>query len=332
MANYRKLIVVPIIVSELILPTKVFGDSMSPQTMRKIDTSTVSNVNNTNNKSINNFDSTSENVASGIFGTSLWELDSSGVLHIGAGEFAYTDTSSPWNNWAPLIKRVVFEGKVIAGARSNYLFKDFINVTEFDKMENFDMSNVVGAADMWKNNKSLESLDLSFSRAGQNAKTLQNGGMFEGCVNLEYLDLRSVKFSYNYFSAFKDDAKLSRVTVDKSLNLYDKGKFPGIPESKQYTGKWVNVGDGTISNPAGSIVVDTTDIFGSNPNLPEDTYVWQENTITVGKPVTVQYVDTEGNKLAEDTVKSGNIDEEYTTEQKTLPGYTLKEIRGSSEW
>ncbi|MCT1193543.1 LPXTG cell wall anchor domain-containing protein, partial [Lactococcus lactis] len=43
-----------------------------------------------------------------------------------------------------------------------------------------------------------------------------------------------------------------------------------------------------------------------------------------------KYVDTDGNKISDDVVKSGNVGDAYTTEQKTIAGYTLKEVQGSA--
>ncbi|MDG4977660.1 MucBP domain-containing protein, partial [Lactococcus lactis] len=41
---------------------------------------------------------------------------------------------------------------------------------------------------------------------------------------------------------------------------------------------------------------------------------------TVGGDVTAKYVDTDGNKISDDVVKSGNVGDAYTTEQKTIAG------------
>ncbi|MFQ6323635.1 MucBP domain-containing protein [Lactococcus garvieae] len=53
-------------------------------------------------------------------------------------------------------------------------------------------------------------------------------------------------------------------------------------------------------------------------------------TFENGAPVTVKYQDEEGNTLSDEVVKSGVIGEDYTTEQKDIPGYTLKEVQGNA--
>ena len=48
-----------------------------------------------------------------------------------------------------------------------------------------------------------------------------------------------------------------------------------------------------------------------------------------GADVTVKYQDEEGETLADDEILSGNIGENYTSEKKTITGYTFKEVQGS---
>ncbi|WP_424350113.1 MucBP domain-containing protein (plasmid) [Latilactobacillus sp. 5-91] len=45
--------------------------------------------------------------------------------------------------------------------------------------------------------------------------------------------------------------------------------------------------------------------------------------------MTVKYEDEAGNKLVDNVVKSGNIGDYYTSEQKAIKGYTFKEVKGN---
>ncbi|WP_228070328.1 MucBP domain-containing protein [Enterococcus faecalis] len=49
-----------------------------------------------------------------------------------------------------------------------------------------------------------------------------------------------------------------------------------------------------------------------------------------GGDVTARYIDTEGNKISDYVVKSGNVGDDYTTEQKAIVGYTFKEVQGNA--
>ncbi|WP_081167993.1 MucBP domain-containing protein [Lactococcus garvieae] len=58
------------------------------------------------------------------------------------------------------------------------------------------------------------------------------------------------------------------------------------------------------------------------------TYVYSKVPVKAGD-VTVKHTDEEGNKIAEDTVLTGNIGDRYTIKEKDIPGYTVKEVRGN---
>ena len=57
------------------------------------------------------------------------------------------------------------------------------------------------------------------------------------------------------------------------------------------------------------------------------TYFYTKNKAGAGN-VTAKYVDTDGTPISGDVVKAGVIGEDYTTEQKDIPGYTFKEVQG----
>jgi hypothetical protein len=50
--------------------------------------------------------------------------------------------------------------------------------------------------------------------------------------------------------------------------------------------------------------------------------------LIAGADVTVKYVDESGTELVSPKTLSGNIGDSYTSEEETIPGYTLKEIQG----
>ncbi|MCC4119918.1 MucBP domain-containing protein [Lactococcus lactis] len=72
---------------------------------------------------------------------------------------------------------------------------------------------------------------------------------------------------------------------------------------------------------------DTTGIFTDQAQTV--TYVYTKDPVA-GGDITAKYVDTDGNKISDDVLKSGNIGESYTTEQKTIDGYTFKEAQGDT--
>lgn len=58
------------------------------------------------------------------------------------------------------------------------------------------------------------------------------------------------------------------------------------------------------------------------------TYVYVKNPVKAAE-VTAKYVDTDGNKISDDVVRTGNIGDDYSTEQKAIDDYTLKEVQGN---
>ncbi|EOH98803.1 hypothetical protein UAY_02071 [Enterococcus moraviensis ATCC BAA-383] len=58
-------------------------------------------------------------------------------------------------------------------------------------------------------------------------------------------------------------------------------------------------------------------------------YVYSKNPVQASD-ITVKYQDDNGNKLADDVVKTGMIGEAYATEQKEMDGYIFKEVLGNA--
>ena len=58
------------------------------------------------------------------------------------------------------------------------------------------------------------------------------------------------------------------------------------------------------------------------------TYVYTKNPAVVGD-VTAEYVDTTGHSISDKVVQSGNVGDAYKTEQKSIDGYTFKEVQGN---
>ncbi|WP_339000939.1 MucBP domain-containing protein (plasmid) [Lactococcus garvieae] len=57
-------------------------------------------------------------------------------------------------------------------------------------------------------------------------------------------------------------------------------------------------------------------------------YVYTKNRVKAAD-VTVKYIDIEGNNISSDVVKSGNVGDDYNTDQKDIDSYTFKEVHGN---
>lgn len=56
----------------------------------------------------------------------------------------------------------------------------------------------------------------------------------------------------------------------------------------------------------------------------------KEDTPAKAGEVTAKYIDIDENKISDDVIKSGNIGEDYFTEEKKIVGYTFKEVKGNT--
>ncbi len=121
-----------------------------------------------------------------------------------------------------------------------------------------------------------------------------------------------------------DVTKATRYLSDATIKHIEKLSENGISTS------WLSTVGG-YSNFASDLMAGSpevrnhrvTNVQAVVPSLVVQTF---EN----GAPVTVKYQDEEGNTLSDEVVKSGVIGEDYTTEQKDIPGYTLKEVQGNA--
>ncbi|MGY3723785.1 BspA family leucine-rich repeat surface protein, partial [Lactococcus garvieae] len=128
-------------------------------------------------------------IASGTNGTVAWNIDAAGTLHLGAGTLADTNRStSPWDSYKSDIKKISFDGAVIASENSSGLFAQLNDVNNIEGMNNFNTSNVTYMNSMFSGCSSLTTLDLS---SFDTSNVTRMGSMFSGCSSLTTLDLSS---------------------------------------------------------------------------------------------------------------------------------------------
>lgn len=117
-----------------------------------------------------------------------------------------------------------------------------------------------------------------------------------------------------------------------------------------FTGLWQAVGKGTVGDPLGDEYAtgkEITDLYNgtSNPSAVE-TYVWQPVVRTTepttppvtppttvpetAAPVTVQYLDAQGQRLADDVTLTGELGASYTAQPLTFTGYKLAKTTGTT--
>ncbi|WP_285142061.1 bacterial Ig-like domain-containing protein [Lactococcus petauri] len=299
----------------------------------------------------------SDDIASGVFGTSNWRIDSEGVLHIYEGKFdsLINIFKSPWEEYSDNILKIKFEGPVEAAYSSYNLFSKLNLVSSFINISYLDVSNVKSMSYFFEGMSSLTSLDLS-SFDTRNVTDMRNmfsgtssltaldlsnfdtsnvtsmGGMFNGMSSLTSLDLSNFDTSNvtNMVNMFRGMSSLSQVTLGDSFTFAESSDFPGPDKSNEYTGNWINIATGTIDSPLGENIWSPAEMMANyNPEIDADTYVW-ERTVAA-EDVTVRYVDSQGEEIHSSQNISGNVGDDYDASTSAykliIDGYTLDESK-----
>lgn len=182
----------------------------------------------------------------------------------------------------------------------SYLFVKLSKITQID-VSSFNTSNVVSMAGMFDSVSNISSLDLSNF---DTSKVTDMNYMFLGAEKLEHLDINnfntaSVRSMESMFSRMKALEKLDLSSFTISENTDSQAMFSqtnnlknlklglasqlnsdmnlaNVPVTNGYTGKWQNVGSGTLDNPTGDHIWTSSEFMTNfDAATMADTYVWQ---------------------------------------------------------
>jgi hypothetical protein len=74
---------------------------------------------------------------------------------------------------------------------------------------------------------------------------------------------------------FTGITELRALTLGESLKFNGNPGLPGV-SVVEFTGRWQNVGDGTVANPTGELVFTSTQLTSNfDGQVMADTFVWQ---------------------------------------------------------
>ncbi|GAB7391010.1 MucBP domain-containing protein [Lactococcus garvieae] len=225
-----------------------------------------------------------------------------------------------------------------------------INVTSLD-VSNFDTSNVTNMSSMFSSLSSVASLDISaldtsnvkdmsYMFASMNVETInvstldtsnvtKMDNMFGWMRQLKALDISNFDTSKvtSMSEIFTYDSQLSQLTLGKNFNFVGNGRLPEIGAYNGYTGKWINIGFGSLESPEGKNIWSSAELMTNyNGDMDADTYIWQRQPVA-GKDVTVKYEDESGKSIADEETLQGKVGEDYNSVQKDIEGYTFKEVK-----
>ncbi|WP_185501709.1 BspA family leucine-rich repeat surface protein [Listeria innocua] len=153
------------------------------------------------------------------------------------------------------------------------------NMTSLD-LSNFDTSKVTDMSWMFSESN-MTSLDLS---SFDTSSTTSMRGMFSESA-VTSLDLSSFDTSkvtdMHYMLA--SAPQLQNITLGSQFQFFGSdAMLPHLTSTAKYTGKWQNVGSGTIDKPKGSFVGTSTELMSTyDGSTMADTYVWQPALLEV---------------------------------------------------
>ncbi|MGL5899296.1 MAG: bacterial Ig-like domain-containing protein, partial [Lactobacillaceae bacterium] len=261
---------------------------------------------------------------SGTFGTSKWTLDSNGKLIIQSGELGAGAFGGGELQSSRLVKEVVFDGEVYANSDSSSLFQAFTSGSVlFVNLNNLNTSNVTDMSDMFANVSPAQgTLDLSSfdtSNVTNMSEMFSSSGAAK--INLSSFDMSNVSNKNRMFVASKPKVLVlgSKVILDSSVMLSE------ITENTTYTGKWINVGNGSESIPSGNNLWTSDELVKYFNTANADTYVWQEKG-----SISVKYFDIDTGKIIPSSIlpvnpeiTNGLVGEKYTISEKNIENYTF---------
>ncbi|ELU5122925.1 BspA family leucine-rich repeat surface protein [Listeria monocytogenes] len=201
------------------------------------------------------------------------------------------------------ITDIVLEDKVFASGSWTRLFA-YSCVTSLD-LSNFDTSKVTGMRYMFFRS-SITSLDLSnfdtskvtnmewmfgesaaasldLSSFDTSSVTSMRGMFFESAAtSIDVSSFDTSKVTDMHFM-FARASQLQNITLGSQFQFFGSdAMLPHLTSTAKYTGKWQNVGSGTVDKPKGSFVGTTTELMSTyDGSTMADTYVWQPSLLEV---------------------------------------------------
>ncbi|MEE6726751.1 BspA family leucine-rich repeat surface protein [Pediococcus acidilactici] len=167
----------------------------------------------------------------------------------------------------------------------------FNNVIAHDlDVSSFNTSNVNNMEGMF-DGTSVDKLDL------RNFDTSKVGTMEYMFLNsaVSQLDISSFTIGdeVNTSTMLQGTNHLKQLALGKKSQLKSNMNIPDVPTTDGYTGRWQNVGNGTVDEPAGNHVWTSAELMSqfNAATMGDDTFVWQRKPATINIGETTDYKD-----------------------------------------
>ncbi|WP_221771246.1 InlB B-repeat-containing protein [Listeria farberi] len=245
--------------------------------------------------------------------TATWQFDdATGTLTISGGTLVNPAKSIQNLTHIPVSKitNIVLEDKVIASGDCRMLFSNIegniVNLSNLDTSDvkhmqymfaysgatsldvsNFDTSNVTNMLCMFAYSGAT-SLDVS-NFDTSNVINMLGMFQFSAATSLDVSNFDTSNVVIGMTRMFYGTNQLQNLTLGSNFrfmpgsggSIYDN-ELPDPAPTDKYTGKWQNVGSGTVARPNGAFVGTTAELIRyHNGSAMTDTYVWQPMLLEV---------------------------------------------------
>lgn len=182
----------------------------------------------------------------------------------------------------------------------SFMFTGLSKISQLD-VSNFNTSNVTNMKGMFNGASNLKNLDVSKFDTRKvndmdymflNTQSLENlsvnnfdttnvtrmRSMFQGMGALKALDLTSFTISENTNSEgmLSGTSNLQTIKLGEKSQLNPNVGLSNVPVTNGHTGKWQNIGSGTVENPTGDHIWTSSEFMTNfDAATMADTYVWQ---------------------------------------------------------
>ncbi|WP_285141959.1 BspA family leucine-rich repeat surface protein [Lactococcus petauri] len=219
-----------------------------------------------------------KNIASGIESGILWYIDAEGTFVIEGDNKSIIKPGKDygWFAYRKQINKIII-ATPFRGTDLSNIFYGLSNVTEIVGSNKINASETTLLYSAFASMDSLKELDLSMWNS---SKVIDMKGLLAYNNELETLDLSN---NFDMSKVTSSHSMFTGTTSLKQLKLGPKVKFSGnemLPEivaNDIYTGKWVNVGKGTLNSPEASKHWTSAELLANYDGSKDaDTYVWEK--------------------------------------------------------
>ncbi|ELS0477869.1 bacterial Ig-like domain-containing protein, partial [Enterococcus faecalis] len=262
-----------------------------------------------------------DDIDSGTLGTCEWRIDSEGTLNIESGTLPDNPGFAPWYDVDnKVIKKIKFEGEVVAGKSIAYLFAYLVAVTQIENLHFLNTSATTDMQGTFQHMQSLTELDVS---SLDTSKVTEMLSIFYGSYSLTSLDISDWDMSNVNMVRTVDffPTSVTRVVLGEKTKM--SINLPVPSSSDEYLGTyWIKTGTKNMYSYRSFGIK-----YNDDPVTMAGEYFWAKRPIIETKESTIYKGDSWEKK---DNFVSGTDEagDEISVENLTVSGTVNVNVPG----